>query len=721
MSDGWTAQIVGVVGAYGPSLNRCFTPVTIGTGTPEEEGGMRVGAWPMQGAWTRGHRFGWRFVAPPRTDITGVSAEVIHRHGSGRAPIATPWRRGVFDVQTGVTLDFPVTGETWAPFVRQDLSLAEVSVGFLCEAEVCGFPGWLLPFGLPEHNHTQLVQGDFSQDVGVRHVVLTIQDDAPPSIGAVSLPAGKWLTESEASAAIAVDDNVGVHALGVQIDGVPRDGVRRDCYTAGANTLRRPCGDASSLGVKIPVATLTDGSHSLRFTAVDVADNGTAKTINIRVDRTAPAAPRALQLEGEPGWRTSNAFSVSWHPPLTDAGSPVDAAVYELCPAGANGSEGCDRGERTGNNITRIDGLAVPGPGKWQLRVALRDEAGNVDWNRSVITGPLHFDGDRPNAAFLPFDPSNPTQVRLLARDAASGVASVEIEARRRGDNTWHSLVVARDGDHFAAALDDNELPDGLYDLRARVVDHAGNDRTTSELHDGGALYVRLPIRGTSVLEVGNPQRVRVKSARQRPTYKRVLVAKPQARYGQPVEIEGKLGDAAGNPRAGSVIKVLERVDLPGRDWLEIAAVRTSASGAFKFKALGGPARTLRFVYPGTATTRSRTEDVELQVRAGVTLRPSRRTAWNGDEVIFRGRLQGQPIPAAGKLLALQAKTARGWRTFATPRARATDGRFSADYRFTGTSVTARYTFRVVVPKESGYPYAWGASPLTSVLVRGNG
>ena len=45
------------------------------------------------------------------------------------------------------------------------------------------------------------------------------------------------------------------------------------------------------------------------------------------------------------------------------------------------------------------------------------------------------------------------------------------------------------------------------------------------------------------------------------------------------------------------------------------------------------------------------------------------------------------------------------------------DGRWTYRYRFTGTTVRSKYTFRVLVPAESGYPYAQGASKTTRVLV----
>jgi hypothetical protein len=225
-------------------------------------------------------------------------------------------------------------------------------------------------------------------------------------------------------------------------------------------------------------------------------------------------------------------------------------------------------------------------------------------------------------------------------------------------------------------------------------------------------------MRAASTMEVGKPTRKRVKSARgARPRYQRVLVERPSSAYGAAVSLSGKLSDTAGNPRVNAEIDVLERVDLPGRDWAQVATVYTRSSGAFTYRAKPGPARRLRFAFRGSAVTRPWTKDVELRVRAAVTIRPDRKRARNGESIVFTGRLRSGPVPSAGKVLALQALTARGWRTFATPRARATDGRWRFRYRFTGTNVRARYTFRVVALSEAGYPYAEGRSSTTRVVV----
>ena len=56
-------------------------------------------------------------------------------------------------------------------------------------------------------------------------------------------------------------------------------------------------------------------------------------------------------------------------------------------------------------------------------------------------------------------------------------------------------------------------------------------------------------------------------------------------------------------------------------------------------------------------------------------------------------------------------------RTAARPLNKPVSANNANRYRFTGTTVRSRYTFRVVVPAESGYPYAQGSSKTTRVLV----
>jgi hypothetical protein len=127
----------------------------------------------------------------------------------------------------------------------------------------------------------------------------------------------------------------------------------------------------------------------------------------------------------------------------------------------------------------------------------------------------------------------------------------------------------------------------------------------------------------------------------------------------------------------------------------------------------------LRFRYPGTALVRARTAEVAIKVTATSTLRTSRTSVVNGDEIVLRGRVLGRPLPAVGKLVQLQAYSRGRWLTFATPRASAASGRWSYRYRFTATRGTVRYRFRTRVPEEAGFPFASGTSRSIHVLVRG--
>jgi hypothetical protein len=173
------------------------------------------------------------------------------------------------------------------------------------------------------------------------------------------------------------------------------------------------------------------------------------------------------------------------------------------------------------------------------------------------------------------------------------------------------------------------------------------------------------------------------------------------------------------NPLAGADVEVWERVKLPAADWRQVSVIQTSRTGAFRFKALRGPSRTLRFRYPGTAKLRSRSTEVELGVRAVTSFRVNRHTVVNGEEVRFHGRLKGHQTGDTGKLLHVQVYTRGKWSTFATPRANRESGLWSLPYRFTATRGLVRYRFRVLIPRETSFAYETGRSRSINVKVRG--
>ncbi len=262
-------------------------------------------------------------------------------------------------------------------------------------------------------------------------------------------------------------------------------------------------------------------------------------------------------------------------------------------------------------------------------------------------------------------------------------------------------------------------MPKGVYDVRARVVDFAGNERSTQSQTDGETATRSLPLRVTTRLVAGKPVRIRARGTKGKRRYRTVLRVRPRARFGRTIPLTGRLTMPGRNPLAGAAIEVWELVNLPGAEWRRVSEVRTDGDGRFRFKALRGPSRTLRFRYLGTATIRARSMQVDLRVRAVTSFRVSRDTVVNGEDVRFFGRLKGRQFGSAGKLINLQVFSRGRWSTFATPRANRRTGRWSLPYRFSATRGLVRYRFRALVPREASFPYDTGASRSRIVKVRG--
>ncbi|WP_028064225.1 carboxypeptidase-like regulatory domain-containing protein [Solirubrobacter soli] len=702
-TGGWTRLGGGAPGVNAYAICPADQPAPNG-----DPGGLRditsVGSWPA------GATSGWVFEAPPNTDIVGVAAET--QGPGGQETHANSWSRGIWVPDTGAWLATAPVQDSggWKAIATPGMSARRVAVGLRCRANPCLAP-------LPGYQPKFIAWSAF------RRLGVTIRDVAPPRITVLRPPPAGWLSRGRSTVSFTATDNVGVLWLDARLDGKRISFASRDCYPPQMNTVVAPCSsEATPLAANVDADLLSEGAHALVVVASDVAGNTREETLPIHIDHSAPVAPRG-QMSAARAWRRENRFDVAWTNPPDTAGAPVARARFRLCPA-ANppyAEDGCVSGERTGPGLSALEGLTVPGDGAWTLRLALVDSAGNHDPSRDAVFEGLWLDREPPQANFEPFDPQDPTRVRLRVSDGLSGVSRVEIEVRRQGEPVWRALDVVRTDGQYSAILDDGSLSDGLYELRARAFDAAGNEQSVTTFPDGRPMQALLPLRVLSVLTVGRSVRVRVKGASgARPRYRTVIVARPSLEYGQRVTIQGALTDDAGNPRDGAEVVVTERVDLPGMEWRVIARIKTDAKGVFTLLAPAGAARTLRFTYAGTATNRPRTQDVELRVRAATTLTPSRRRLQNGETVVFRGRLRGGPIPAGGKLMVLQAKTRLGWRTFATPHTNAA-GRWSYAYTFTGTQTTARYAFRALIPAEPSYPYAAGASPIARVLVIGAG
>lgn len=501
-------------------------------------------------------------------------------------------------------------------------------------------------------------------------------------------------------------DPSGVHVVQLKIDDAESATWQNDCrpvsttcgdivWRFGADTTSRP-----------------DGAHRAYVRAVDRVGNVTTSAMwTVRFDSTPPDRPIGFGLAGQGFWQSTNDFGFVWRNPPQNGFAEIAGARYELCPVEVNfGSARCVKGEQL-NSPTQLKNLKVPGQGEWILRAWLVDQASNA--NPSFVTDEVKFGLDEapPNLSLGLPRAEDPTALPLTASDEISGIQSAEIEVRRVGAQEWRPLPVEPSHGGLVGRLEDEVLPDGVYDIRARVVDRAGNERSASTYVDGRGAQVILPVRGRTQLVAGRKSKRR--SGRSR------LSSRPVVAAGATTTLVGRLASEGNNGLPNAPIDVLERVDLPGEVDRAIGRVVSSRTGRFSFRLRSGPRRRVRFRYAGTPNIRPATADVLVRVRARSTLRVNRRSVVNGEDVVFRGRLLGRPLPVPGKLIKLQVRSRGRWLTFATPRADSSTGLWSHRYRFAATRGRVRYRFRAVVPSEGSYPFDSGATRQVAVRVRG--
>jgi hypothetical protein len=184
--------------------------------------------------------------------------------------------------------------------------------------------------------------------------------------------------------------------------------------------------------------------------------------------------------------------------------------------------------------------------------------------------------------------------------------------------------------------------------------------------------------------------------------------------YGKGAKLHGTLTDQSGNPVAGATICVEGRRGGAAGTPLPLATPTTDSAGHFVAEVGPGPNQKILVGYRHDSFQISQT--LSMRTHARPTLRARPRRLKNGQRVVLRGKL---PEPAAaGRVVVLQAGVpgSRRWITFrkATTRRR---GHFKATYHFTSTTRRITYRFRAYVPRQSGYPWAQGASRPAKVTV----
>lgn len=467
----------------------------------------------------------------------------------------------------------------------------------------------------------------------------------------------------------------------------------------------------------LPLDALLEGTTQLRAKAISgsgLASLGTASGV-VGVDRTPPTV--VLSFGGDLTRWGRTALSML----LTG----IDQEHLSGMSPAAVGQDPED-GAHIRWRLNEEDEVVVPGSvasvvagtdGHHTLGFRAVDVAGNESAEREVA---FRIDRTAPVGAFRAADVRDPRALVADVSDETSGVDRGWIEFRRRGGGEFRRLESALRAGVLTARMPDESLASGEYDVRAVVLDVAGNRAVVDKRAGGRPMTLALPLRARATFEAGVARVPRGRCGRRARETGGACKVKPRRTvtvgHGQALAVEGVLRQG-GLPLARTILLVEAQIDGNG-PVLPLGTTLTDERGRFKRVVPAGPSRTVRVRFAGDSAVLPAAVQVVARTRAATTLKVDRRHLLNGQAVRFAGRLLGRPLPRAGKLVALQARVPGGWRTFATPRADAR-GRFSHRYRFTSTTGLRRYLFRALVEREPSYPYERGVSRRVAVVVRG--
>ena len=363
----------------------------------------------------------------------------------------------------------------------------------------------------------------------------------------------------------------------------------------------------------------------------------------------------------------------------------------------------------TVNDVTPPDG-AVTG-----LLNGLRVGAGTaIDATASDVGGgvraiTLRVDGNvvqsvNGGAGCEDVDPSNadPFEYNLMKPCPSTLAASLTLSAGQLANNQTHTVtVVATDAAGqdtvLGSALTALAAPSSFFDPTNRFFNPdlniaAGRTANGSNADAGAGLTLGF-VRGRHI------------------AYSRT------ARFSARPRIRGRVTTADKRPIVGA--RVWRAVQVAGGQWrISGKPLITSRSGDLSARLPArSPSRKIRLIYfPYTDANDSvGSAERDLRVQATTTIQSDQGGYRNGDTLTFTGRVIRTHL-IKDKSVYLQAIVRGRWRTFDTTRADSS-GRWRMRHKFEATRRPTRYTFRAVVPSQTGYVWDTGYSRRLRVLV----
>lgn len=636
----------------------------------------------------------WRWQTPPGTGIVNVHGQrwqylqegFQHRLGG------VPWN-GSFspflslDASDGTKRDF------WQGFEPYAQAFEARLVCFRPQDRSCEAKGTVL--------------------AGVRSLTISIDDpDRPVAKASGPLTGVDWLRGTQSLAFTDRDTGSGVRFAQTLVDGSVLSSNETNCAKTMISgqwrgTRMQPCPPSTTGTQTVDTARLADGPHVLRHCATDFA-GGVGCTVDgtLRVDNNAPAAPRALAVDGGDDWHRDNGFSLSWVDPDQGVASPVVSSSFRL-----QGPEGYVAGPWARTTPGRIEGIQLPGPGEYRATVWLADQAGNSDESHSA-EAILRYDNVPPTGYFLDPPEDDPAMIRVPVSDRFSGIAGGSISYRPAGGGEWELIPgqLSAGPEQVLSARFPSDLPRGTWKLRAAIVDRAGNLTVTDRRENGSVIIVKTPLRDETAVDAGFNDGRRVRRS-------------GSIAFGERAHLSGRLTGVESGGIGGAELVVTE-TPLPGsRRGPVFKTIRTDSRGYFDLWLAPGPGRRVRVEFAGNNRLEaSSSGPLDLSVKGSLNLKVNPRRLRNGQKVTFSGRIKaaGAWQPGRGNIVQIQyfEEAARRWRPVALTRSDRS-GSYRTGYRFRYITGLARIRLRALLVPSSRFPYSGAASKPVVIRVRG--
>ncbi|MEX1219248.1 MAG: hypothetical protein WEB05_02550 [Solirubrobacterales bacterium] len=538
-------------------------------------------------------------------------------------------------------------------------------------------------------------------------------DDSPPGDVEPEAPGG-WISDDELPLRLPVKRAVsgGPSGIGGYAVTVSNSGPTRPCASGFCSLSElTPTGGPDSRSVMI--TGLLEGNHWVSAVAASGAGLSSLRpgSALLRVDRTDPET----SISGVPTEWVNRPVTVLAEASDELSGMVARPGIDDGTPMVAIAPTGQFPYESPGARAS----FTVVTEGTTTVRYWAMDLAGNVNDGRLASNGARHaapdsatvrIDVTPPVLRFSPEpDLAIPELVSVEVSDSLSGLDSGRIGIRRLSDEgAFTQLETELAGDSLRARIPSDDLPAGVYELRATATDRAGNSGSSVSREDGSAMVLSLPLKREVELSLHHLDRS-------------LDAGIATFAHGKPVQLAGRISDQGGTgiPDAGLILE--QRFSFGSLLKVLRSTVFSDVTGRFSVELKAGPGRDVRVFYEGTDLNgRASSQQLKLAFRDQTTLSITPEVLRNGARTTMQGTVAGMGAaqPAAGKLVAIEFfdPDRRLWRPVELLRADRR-GHFRYSYRFRTITSPQRILFRAVSLAEAGWPYRPSKSAPKSVVV----